>query len=459
MLALLFIALPITMALYTFLLGRQRNLVLWAAMVTLLLEGYLCANLPLGQPVRLMGAILSLTAVDRMFLYVLLLATGAILWVAHWLHQGELPIPIGLFILGVSNAIVLLDDPIVISLLLQVIGLAIVLATVDRPQEPVGLLPISAPMAGLKYLITMTLAGVALLIGFLMMGQFQEMPQQVFYAKLALGLLAIGFGLGTAVVPFHLWFPDLAGHTSTAVTGLLTSLIQVVAMLFLGRFPVSLARLLQQSRWGSQVLMGGAVAAALLAALLASGQDRWKRLAAYAASYDVAVVLCAFSLTDTPGLRDGMFLAVHHGLALALLWVCIGVMEWSTGRDDVAGLVGVAYRMPAVALGLVVATLSLAGIPPLGGFVGRWALYTQALARGWGYLAGLLLAALFFLLAMVRALWPTVLPTEQTVPLRRPPWQVIVVIALLIVALLLLGMYPHPILKVLGTVAVTPGGR
>jgi len=393
-----------------------------------------------------------------MLVYALLLAAGAILLVAHWLHQGELPIPIGLFILGVTHAIILLDDPIVISLLLQVVGLAIVLGTVDRPQEPLGLLPVSAPMAGLKYLITMTLSGIALVAGFLMMGLFQEMPQQETYAQLAIGLLTIGFGLATAVVPFHLWFPDLAGHTSTAVTGLLASLVHGAALLFLGRSSPSLSRLLQYSRWGSPVLMGGAVVAALVTVLLASGQDRWKRLAAYAASYDAAVILYAFSLADTPGMRAGLFLTIHHGLAVILLLACTGVLEWSTGRDDVAGLVGVLHRMPAVALGLVVAILSLAGIPPFGGFVGRWSLYAQALGRGWPYLAGLLLAAAIFLLALVRALWPTLLPTEQTVSWRRPPWPVMVVIGVLVLALLLLGLYPQPVLKVLEVVAITPGG-
>lgn len=458
MLTLLFIALPVIIALYALLLGRYRQLVLWTALVALVLETYICTQLPLEQPLRLFGALFSLSTLDRLFLYVFFLMAGAVLLVAQLLHQGDLPIPIGLFILGVVNAIVLLNDPIVISLLLQVIGLAIVLGTVDRPQEPVGLLPVSALMAGLKYLIMMTLAGITLTLGFLMNGLFLETPEQVIYAKLALGLIVMGFGLGTAVVPFHLWFPDLANHTTTAVTGLLVSLVQGTALLFLGRVFLDQPHLFQDHPRGGLWLTVGALVAALVAALLATGQDRWKRLAAYAASFDIALVLYAYGQSHTAGLRNGFLLTIHHGLALTLLLVCIGVLEWSTGRDDVAGLVGVGYRLPMVGSGLIAATLSLAGLPPFGGFVAHWRLSLLALEQGWLYLLGWIVATAILLLAMVRALWPTLLPTEQTVALRRPPRSVGVVIGILIIGLLLLGLYPRPILDVMSAATAAFGG-
>jgi multicomponent Na+:H+ antiporter subunit D len=458
MLSLLFIGLPAIAALFTLLLGRYRQLVLWTATVTVILEAYLCAHLPLGQPFHLFGTVLSLTALDRLFLYTFMLAGIAILLVAQWLHQGDLPVPIGLFILGVTNAIILLDDPIVIALLLEVVGLAIVLGTVDRPQEPVGLLPVSALMAGLKYLTMMILAGITLVMGFLMLGLFAEAPQEVVYAKFSLGLIVTGFGLGTAVVPFHLWFPDLAEHTSTAVTGLLVALVQGTALFFLGRFFLGSLQLLQENPRGVTWLTTGALVAAVAAALLAIGQDRWKRLVAFAASFDIALILYAFGQGSGTGLQDGFLLLFHHELALTLLLLCVGVLEWSAGRDDVAGLVGVAYRLPMVALGLIVATLSLAGIPPFGGFVGRWALLMRALEQGWLYLVGLVVSLAILLLAMVRALWPILLPTEQTVSLRRPPWPVSLVIAALIIGLLLAGLYPHLIFEVIrGATTVLAG--
>lgn len=446
---LLLVLLPVVMALYAFLFGRYRHLVLWTGALTLALDGFLCSRIPLGQPVRLLGIVLSLSGTDRLFIYALLLTTGGVLLVSQVLHQGELPIPIGLATLGLVQGVILLDDPIAISLLLQVVALAVALATVDTPHEPLGLMPISALMAGLKYLITMTLAGIALLIGFLMLGAYLEMPQETVYARLALGLIAVGFGLALGIVPFHLWLPDLAGHTSTAVTGLLVTLIHGVALLFLGRFSQSLPRLLHVAPRSGDVLLAGAAGAALAASLLAAGQERWKRLAAHVASADAALVLFAFGLGTPAALQSGLFLTVHHGAALALLFSCLGILEWSTGRDDVAGWVGVVRRMPLVALGLIVATLSLAGIPPLGGFVGRWMLYQEAAARGWGYLAAWLLAAAILLLALVRALWPALLPTEQTVPFRRPPLPTLAVVAFYIVVLLLLGLYPQPLLQVL----------
>jgi multicomponent Na+:H+ antiporter subunit D len=449
MLQLLLILLPIIVALYAYVLGRHRRLVLWAAGLVLILEGYICAFLPLNQPVRLLGVVFSLTGLDQLFVYAFLFLAGAVIIGAYVLHQGDFPIPIILFVLGITCAIALLDDPIVISLLLEVIGLAIVLSTVDIPHEPVGLLPIPALMAGLKYLTMMVLSGISMVLGFLLVSFSQDTPQQASYVKLAFGLLVVGFGLGAAVVPFHLWFPDLAAHTSTAVTSTLVSLVQGAGLLLLGREFLRFPSLLGSNPTGALWLTGGAVVAALIAALLASGQDRLKRLAAYASSYDIALILFAFGLASTQGLETGFFLTLHHGLALVLLLTCIGTLEWSTGRDDVAGLVGVAYRMPVVTLGLVVATLSLAGIPPFLGFAGRWPLYREAFSRSWLYAAGMLLATVLFLLAMVRALWPVFLPTEQTVSFRRPPWAIVVIIGVLVAALVVLGLYPHPILAVL----------
>lgn len=447
---LLLVFLPIAMALYAYMLRSYRWIVFSALGVTLALETYLLFSLPLDRPVRLLGVILSLTATGRLFACAFILLAGVVLTAAHVLAQGELPIPVGLFVLGIGQATVLLDDWIVIALLLEVIGLAIVLATVDRPQEPVGLVPVSALMADLRYLVMMVLAGSALVLGLLMADLARESVQPGGYIRLALGLLVVGLGLGTAVVPFHPWFPDLAAHTSTAVSGLLVSLVQGAGLLLLGRVFLDTPELLAENATGRLWLLGGAVVAGGGAALLAIGQDRWKRLAAFAASYDAAVILFAFGLGSGAGLQSGFFLTIHHMLALVLLLLCIGTLEWSSRRDDVAGLVGASYRMPVVALGLIVAVLSLAGIPPLGGFAGRWSLYVQALAQGWAYLAGLLVAAAFFLLAMVRALWPTLLPVEQTGDYRRPPWAVSALIVLLIVCLLVLGLYPTLVLEVVG---------
>ena len=445
----LFIFLPITGALYTLLLGRHRRLALWAGGLVLVLGGYLTVRLPLEQPIRLLGALLGLTPMDRLFAGIFLLLVGIVIVSAHVLHQGELPIPVGLFILGVTWAMLLLDDPMVIVLLLQVVGLTVLLAVVDRPHEPVGLLPASVLVAGLKYLIMTALSGFCLVPGLLLLNRFLEW-EHVADVRLALGLLVVGFGLGSAVVPFHLWFPDLAGHVSTAVTAFLVAPVQGMGLVLLARILLRFPELLQNNVSGQLWLAGGGVGAAVAAALLAAGQDRLKRLAAYASSFDIALILYAFALAEPRSLQAGLFLTLHHGVALVLLLVCIGALEWSTGRDDVAGLVGIGHRLPVVAAGLLVSALSLAGIPPWGGFPGRWPLYQEALTRGWPYLAGLLLAAALFLLAMVRAFWPLFLPAEQTVAYRRVPWPVTALILLLLLGLLFLGLYPEPLWGILG---------
>ncbi|MGB9724686.1 MAG: proton-conducting transporter membrane subunit [Chloroflexia bacterium] len=448
MVYLLFIGLPMIGALYTLLLSRHRSLVLWTGGVALILGGYLIARLPLERPVRLLGALLALAPVDRLFAAIFLLLVGIVMVAAHVLHQGELPIPIGLFILSVTWAMLLLDDPLAVALLLQVVGLTVLLATVDRPHEPVGLLPASALMAGLKYLIMTALSGFCIVPGLLLLNRFLE-GQQPTDVRLALGLLVVGLGLGTAVVPFHLWFPDLAGHTSTAVTALLVAPVQGMGLILLVRILLRFPELLQSNAAGQLWLAGGSVGAAVAAALLAAGQDRLKRLAAYASSFDLAFIL--YALAGDRSLPAGLFLTVHHGTALVLLLVCIGTLEWSTGRDDTAGLVGIGHRLPMVAGGMLVAALSLAGIPPWGGFPGRWPLYQEALVQGWPYLAGLLLAAALFLLALVRSFWPLFLPAEQTVPFRRAPWPITALILLLMLGLLFLGLYPQPLLGVLET--------
>src|SRR5919197_4584372 len=134
MVYLLLIAFPTVMPAGCFVLRKQTRLVIVAAIATVLAQIALVAQLPLDEPARLLGLMLTLDPLGRLFLLAFL-CVGALAFLATWrLPHGENFVPVALLILGMICAILLLlQEPFTVSLLLISAGLAAVLAIVDLP--------------------------------------------------------------------------------------------------------------------------------------------------------------------------------------------------------------------------------------------------------------------------------------------------------------------------------------
>lgn len=309
---------------------------------------------------------------------------------------------------------------------------------------------------GLSYLYGMTgsttLAGVAQGLA----GRGADPLVQV-----ALVLVAMGFGFKVAAVPFHLWAPDVYQGAPTPAAALIASGSKVASFYVLARvLAVGLGGVPGDGRWAGfasgwmPVLAVVAVASMLLGNLAALAQRNLRRLLAYSAVAHAGYVLVGvLAMGNGPsretGLAAVLFYAATYGLTAVGAFAVVAVLERAAGGSDLERLAGLSRRSPWLAGCLAVFLLSLAGIPPLAGFFGKFYVFTVALgtdAQGLGLLWLVLFAlamsavSLFYYLQVLkRAYVPEPVPEAGPVTLT---WSERSVLGLTVAGVVLLGAMP-----------------
>jgi NADH-quinone oxidoreductase subunit N len=249
--------------------------------------------------------------------------------------------------------------------------------------------------AALKFIVVglgasaVTLFGLSLVVGYAgttrldliaeQLPVLAEQPAVVF--GLALFLAGLLFKL--AVFPFHFWAPDVYQGASHGVAAFVATASKVGAIAVLARL-VSVAELS-----GTELVTALAVMAAVsmtLGNLVAIVQRDLKRMLAYSAVAQagyVVVGLVAFT-------RDGTTAALFYGLLYLLMnsaaFLVVARVAADGTNPTLDDLRGLHHRSPLLAATLLLALFALAGVPPTAGFVGKWFLFSAAMAQGWWFL-------------------------------------------------------------------------
>ena len=472
---LLLIAFPIMMGASLFMIRKQTQLTLGLACVIALAQIVLVTQLPIDTPSRLLGLTLTLDPLGRLFL-ITFVAISALAFVIAWmLPHGEHFAPITLVMLGlISSIIVFLQEPFVVALLLVSVGLVAVLAIIDLPTGSRQLVERTALAAALKYLVMMTLAGVTMYMGFVLVSIYTpgEFPGRISPAHLVRGLLAIGFGRRLAILPFHSWLPDLARETFPMVSVLVIGVINATSLLFLVSalqfFPVIV---LENAR-GLTVLMWIGAITAVYGALLALAQPEMRRMVGALLVSNSGMIIFGIASTSIKGLTGALFESFNQLIVLALLFVAIALLERPDGRPTNVVRRDLLWRWPIAGAGLIGGVMALLGVPPFGGFASKLLLYEAAAQLDGRYLALLLAATSLGLVALVRLAQNRLLgsPEEQSVDeqpvllgtteLDRPaerrldpePRGLAVVTLVLLGACLVVGVFPQPIIATIAEV-------
>ena len=197
----------------------------------------------------------------------------------------------------------------------------------------------------------------------------------------AMALMVVGFGFKTAVVPFHMWTPDVYQGAPTPITGFMAAATKAAAFAaFLRVFVGALAPL--QWSW-VPVLWVLAVLTMLVGAVLAVVQRDIKRMLGYSAIAHAGYVLLGLTAVSREGVSGTLLYLLIYALMSIGAFGVLSLLERRTRKamslDDVRGL-GRSYPVPAGMLGLFL--LSLAGIPGTAGFVGKLAVFRAAMEAG-----------------------------------------------------------------------------
>ncbi|GAA1560429.1 proton-conducting transporter membrane subunit [Kribbella hippodromi] len=182
----------------------------------------------------------------------------------------------------------------------------------------------------------------------------------------ALGLLLTGFGTKAGLMPFHGWLADAhtaaPGPISALFSGLMVNLgVVAIARLTLDVYTAGRTVL-------PAILMVLGAASAILGAALALAQDDLKRLLAYDTISQVGVLLTAVGAGTMRAVTGLVYHLVDHALFKALLFLCAGAIVHATGMTRLSQMGGLARHRPIVTGAFLVATASIAGVPPLNGY-------------------------------------------------------------------------------------------
>ena len=212
-------------------------------------------------------------------------------------------------------------------------------------------------------------------------------------------LFLVGFGLKAALVPFHAWLPDAHPAAPAPISAMLSGvLIKTLGVYALCRVFYNVIGLTTTL---SNLLMLLGALSMMIGALLAIGQRDLKRLLAYSSISQVGYVFLGIGLGTPLGILGGVFHLFNHSVIKSLLFLNSGAVEYATGTRDLGAMGGLGDKMPVTRATSFVASMSIAGIPPFGGFWSKLLIVIAAVQAGhlgfalWAVIVSVLTLALF----------------------------------------------------------------
>ena len=274
----------------------------------------------------------------------------------------------------------------------------------------------------------------------------------------AIGMLTVGATFKAAAVPFHYWTPDAYQGAPTPITGFLSVGPKLGAFALLVRL---FAEGLGPQRGDWLIVMAVlAVLTMTVGNLVALTQSNVKRMLAYSSIAHTGYILAglaAFAAAAAPeaqrqAIEAVLFYVLGYGVMNIAAFAVVGMLQRDPQRyGGLASFAGLASRAPALAAAMAVLMLSLTGIPPTVGFFAKLYILLASVDAGLGWLAVLIalnaaLAAFYYLRVIVFMYMRD--GEEDPAPLDRHPFGT-AALGLSIVGVLLLGIFPEPILTLL----------
>ncbi len=206
----------------------------------------------------------------------------------------------------------------------------------------------------------------------------------------ALALFIVGFGLKTALVPFHAWLPDAHSSAPAPISAMLSGIIiKTLGVYALVRIIFNVFGVSVQISWLIVVL---GLLSMVAGAFLAIGQWDIKRLMAYSSISQIGYVILGIGLGATLiaqggekallaplALLGGLFHLANHAVYKSLLFLTSGSVEMATGTRDLRQMGGLAERLPYTRATCTLASASIVGIPPFSGFWSKLILVVAAI--------------------------------------------------------------------------------
>ena len=265
-------------------------------------------------------------------------------------------------------------------------------------------------------------------------------------------LLLVGFGFKIGAVPFHQWAPDAYEGAPTPVTAFLSVGPKAAGFAVLARVFLTALPSFQPDRIA--LLASISVVTMTLGNLVAIWQKNIKRMLAYSSIAQAGYILLGVVAASALGMTSLVFYLIIYLFANLGAFIVIITFSNGGGGDAIEDYAGLSQRSPGLALAMLLFLLSLAGIPPLAGFIGKFYLFAAVMKEGflWLVLVAVLnsIVSLYYYLQVVRQMYIIPPRTEEPVPASRALSGALLIT---MAGVLLLGIYPAPLVELIRVAA------
>ncbi|MFM1767766.1 MAG: NADH-quinone oxidoreductase subunit [Verrucomicrobiota bacterium] len=379
----------------------RRQWAAWLAVLACATAGVAMLLSPATTPPGYLDGMLALSPLAQMVKIVILVLTACTalltLETRFTAHLGEYMALLLLATVGMMF-LVATDNLLLLFVSLELLSLCLYILTAFNKRNP------RSAEAALKYFLFGGMAAAFLLFGLSLIygltGQLNltAIATRVAAAKAdpllltAMVLVVAGFGFKVAAVPFHLWAPDAYEGAPVPSAAFIASGSKVASFFILAKvMAVGLAGATGSGAWGGfargwmPVLAVLALLSVVVGNLAALVQGSVRRLLAYSAIAQAGYLLVGVLAADRPdALASVLYYVTTYALTTVGAFGVVAVVQEQSGSDRLEAFAGLSRRAPGLALCMLVFLLSLAGIPPLAGFFGKFYLFKAGLTASGG---------------------------------------------------------------------------
>ncbi len=252
--------------------------------------------------------------------------------------------------------------------------------------------------AGLKYFLFGALTSAVMLYGFSLLYGFSgdtniyrlsEAMRAGAVSPWMIGgmavLVLVGFSFKISAVPFQFWAPDVYEGAPTPITAFISTASKAAGFAVLLRFMLAVFPAIE-AEWVTLVAIIATVTMTV-GNLLALPQTNIKRLLAYSSIAHAGYAMIGLVALSPFGTASVIFYLIGYVVTNIAAFAVVILFAHSAGSDEIVDYAGMSRRSPGLALVLLVALLSLGGMPPLAGFVAKFYVFAAAVESGWIWLA------------------------------------------------------------------------
>ena len=314
--------------------------------------------------------------------------------------------------------------------------------------------------AAIKFFLYTMAGSILMLLAILWLGIYQgtfSVPELIkmsgsIPAHIQLWLFlafAAAFAIKVPMWPLHSWLPDAHVEAPTAGSVILAGVLLKMGTYGFLRFNIPLFP--QAAKQCAPWIAVLAVIGIIYGAAVSYAQKDVKKLVAYSSVSHLGFVMLGLFALNPQGIQGGILQMINHGLSTGALFLIVGMIYERRHTREMDAFGGLWKVMPVYAALTLVVTLSSMGLPGLNGFIGEFTILLGAFgstALGSPWFAGLaalgVIMAAVYLLVMFQKLFLGAVDKEENKALKDINWREIITLAVIIVFIFWIGLYPKP---------------